>query len=105
MTSGQPPRPQSAANVSTHFEQQREGLSLEQVLQNINRLNRNLESVITVGNEFSSVEALWSQFETVMGAGNDGNENEQERDRQEQEHEHEHEHEQEREREGADVET
>ncbi|KAG5292257.1 DASH complex subunit DAD1 [Histoplasma ohiense] len=103
---GQPPRPQSAANVSTHFEQQREGLvreialSLEQVLQNINRLNRNLESVITVGNEFSSVEALWSQFETVMGAGNDGNENEQEH-----EHEHEHEHEQEREQEGADVET
>ncbi|EEH06857.1 hypothetical protein HCBG_05077 [Histoplasma capsulatum G186AR] len=98
----QPPRPQSAANVSTHFEQQREGLvreialSLEQVLQNINRLNRNLESVITVGNEFSSVEALWSQFETVMGAGNDGNGNEQE---------HEHEHEPEREQEGADVEA
>ncbi|KAI1932086.1 Dolichyl-diphosphooligosaccharide-protein glycosyltransferase subunit dad1 [Ophidiomyces ophidiicola] len=41
--------------------------SFEQVLQNINRLNRNLESVIAVGNEFSSVEALWSQFENVMG--------------------------------------
>ncbi|OAT01818.1 hypothetical protein, variant [Blastomyces dermatitidis ER-3] len=49
--------------------------SLEQVLQNINRLNRNLESVITVGNEFSSVEALWSQFETVMGLGNNNNNN------------------------------
>ncbi|KKZ67167.1 hypothetical protein EMCG_07148 [[Emmonsia] crescens] len=84
-TTGQPPRPQSSANTPTYFEQQREelvreiALSLEQVLQNINRLNRNLESVITVGNEFSSVEALWSQFETVMGANN--------------EHEHEHENE------------
>lgn len=71
---------------------------MEQVLQNINRLNRNLESVISVcpsiglicpiqfntslpgkrkskkayltnqvGNEFGSVEALWSQFENFMG--------------------------------------
>ncbi|CAI7592840.1 unnamed protein product [Penicillium glandicola] len=40
---------------------------MEQVLQNINRLNRNLESVIAVGNEFGSVEALWSQFENFMG--------------------------------------
>ena len=55
---------------------------MEQVLQNINRLNRNLESIITVsliamrcgtmlnqqvGNEFGSVEALWSQFENFMG--------------------------------------
>ncbi|OAX83759.1 hypothetical protein ACJ72_01874 [Emergomyces africanus] len=53
--------------------------SLEQVLQNINRLNRNLESVITVGNEFSSVEALWSQFETVMGSYG-GGEHEHERE-------------------------
>lgn len=66
---------------------------MESVLQYINRLNRNLESIIAVqtprptlstlmrllscvliyffwgqvGNEFSSVEALWSQFENVMG--------------------------------------
>ncbi|KAJ5433288.1 uncharacterized protein N7458_012444 [Penicillium daleae] len=57
----------------TVFEQQREELvreiavGMEQVLQNTNRLNRNLESIITVGNEFSSVEALWSQFENFMG--------------------------------------
>ncbi|KAK9848725.1 hypothetical protein MYU51_015493 [Penicillium brevicompactum] len=57
----------------TVFEQQREELvreiavGMEQVLQNMNRLNRNLESVIAVGNEFSSVEALWSQFENFMG--------------------------------------
>lgn len=60
--------------------------SLEHVLQNINKLNRSLEGIIAVrqpeaqtigrqpahtpyfqvGNEFSSVEALWSQFENVM---------------------------------------
>jgi DASH complex subunit DAD1 len=67
-------------------------------LANINKLNRSLEAVIAVrwipppflslthkrlphppghllknpkvGNEFSSVEALWSQFETVMGREN-----------------------------------
>ncbi|KAK1772678.1 DASH complex subunit Dad1-domain-containing protein [Phialemonium atrogriseum] len=56
----------------TYFEQQREALigevamSFEHVLANINKLNRSLEAVIAVGNEFSSVEALWSQFENVM---------------------------------------
>ncbi|KAB5585748.1 DASH complex subunit Dad1-domain-containing protein [Coniochaeta sp. 2T2.1] len=56
----------------TYFEQQREALigeiamSFEHVLANINKLNRSLEAVITVGNEFSSVEALWSTFENVM---------------------------------------
>jgi DASH complex subunit DAD1 len=37
------------------------------VLTNLNRLNRSLEGVIAVGNEFGSVEALWSTFEGVMG--------------------------------------
>ena len=32
----------------------------------MNKLNRSLESVIAVGNEFGAVEALWSQFEGVM---------------------------------------
>ncbi|KAF1348974.1 DASH complex subunit Dad1, partial [Delphinella strobiligena] len=56
----------------TYFEQQRAGLindvaiNLEHVLQNINLLNRSLESVIAFGNEFSQVEGLWSQFENVM---------------------------------------
>ena len=40
--------------------------SFEHVLANINKLNRSLEAVVAVGNEFSSVEALWSQFENVM---------------------------------------
>ncbi|KAL8731595.1 MAG: hypothetical protein Q9166_003283 [cf. Caloplaca sp. 2 TL-2023] len=39
---------------------------MEHVLQNINNLNRSLEGVIAVGNEFGAVEALWSQFENVM---------------------------------------
>jgi DASH complex subunit DAD1 len=39
---------------------------MEHVLANINKLNRSLEGVIAVGNEFGSVEALWSQFENVM---------------------------------------
>ncbi|PVH88803.1 hypothetical protein DL98DRAFT_477466 [Cadophora sp. DSE1049] len=70
-------RPPAASSTSaqpekTFFEQQREvllkeiGISFEHVLANINKLNRSLEGVIAVGNEFSSVEALWSQFENVM---------------------------------------
>ncbi|KAJ0422922.1 DASH complex subunit Dad1-domain-containing protein [Aspergillus carlsbadensis] len=67
------PGPKTRSTSPTVFEQQREELvreiavGMEQVLQNINRLNRNLESVIAVGNEFGSVEALWSQFENFMG--------------------------------------
>ncbi|KIW16897.1 hypothetical protein PV08_04087 [Exophiala spinifera] len=58
---------------SSEFETRRAALvndigeSLEQVLTHINALNRSLEGIIEIGNEFASVEALWSQFETVMG--------------------------------------
>ncbi|KAI1506349.1 DASH complex subunit Dad1-domain-containing protein [Biscogniauxia marginata] len=68
----------------TYFEQQREALvgeiamSFEHVLANINKLNRSLEAVIAVGNEFSSVEALWSQFENVMAKDEPGKEAEAE---------------------------
>ena len=53
---------------------------LENVLQNINKLNRSLEGVIAVGNEFGAVEALWSQFEGVMAQepGQEGMEGESE---------------------------
>ncbi|RDL37255.1 Uncharacterized protein BP5553_04688 [Venustampulla echinocandica] len=70
-TSAQP----AATGEKSFFEQQRELLlqdigipmqSFEHVLANINKLNRSLEGVIAVGNEFSSVEALWSTFENVM---------------------------------------
>ncbi|OAL54274.1 hypothetical protein IQ07DRAFT_583571 [Pyrenochaeta sp. DS3sAY3a] len=61
-----------AAPEKTYYEQQREMLiteiaqSLELVLQNINKLNRSLEEVTQVGNEFAPVESLWSHFENVM---------------------------------------
>ncbi|KAI1337598.1 DASH complex subunit Dad1-domain-containing protein [Xylariaceae sp. FL0016] len=66
----------------SYFEQQREELigeiamSFEHVLANINKLNRSLEAVVAVGNEFSSVEALWSQFENVMAKDTDEDKNE-----------------------------
>ncbi|MCJ1275877.1 hypothetical protein MMC21_003682 [Puttea exsequens] len=66
--------------TKSSFFQQRDALvgeiamSLEHVLQNINKLNRSLEGVIAVGNEFGAVEALWSQFESVMAQeAGDGN--------------------------------
>ncbi|KKY20295.1 putative dash complex subunit dad1 [Phaeomoniella chlamydospora] len=66
-----------AAPEPTEFELRRGELvadigdSLETVLQQINALNRSLEGIIAIGNDFSSVEALWSQFETIMGRDND----------------------------------
>ncbi|KAJ8062790.1 hypothetical protein OCU04_008047 [Sclerotinia nivalis] len=66
-----------AAPEKSYFEQQREiilgeiAVSFEHVLSSINKLNRSLEGVIAVGNEFSSVEALWSQFENVMAKNPD----------------------------------
>ncbi|EEA28891.1 Dolichyl-diphosphooligosaccharide-protein glycosyltransferase subunit dad1 [Talaromyces marneffei ATCC 18224] len=77
----------SNTNPRSEFESQRSelvreiALGMESVLQYINRLNRNLESIIAVGNEFSSVEALWSQFENVMGS----EENQQQQQQQQQE--------------------
>ncbi|MCJ1451604.1 hypothetical protein MMC28_001944 [Mycoblastus sanguinarius] len=62
----------SQSPTKSPFFQQRDALvgdiavALEHVLQNINKLNRSLEGVIAVGNEFGAVEALWSQFEGVM---------------------------------------
>ncbi|CAH0022021.1 unnamed protein product [Clonostachys rhizophaga] len=78
----------------TYFEQQREALigeiamSFEHVLANINKLNRSLEAVIAVGNEFSSVEALWSQFENVMAKDEDGPRADEGQQRQEEEQHH-----------------
>ncbi|KAI0130361.1 DASH complex subunit Dad1-domain-containing protein [Xylariales sp. AK1849] len=72
MSTNQRPTSSMAVREKTYFEQQREALigeiamSFEHVLANINKLNRSLEAVVAVGNEFSSVEALWSQFENVM---------------------------------------
>ncbi|KAH7273884.1 Dolichyl-diphosphooligosaccharide-protein glycosyltransferase subunit dad1 [Fusarium solani] len=92
------PRSASAmgGHEKTYFEQQREALigeiamSFEHVLANINKLNRSLEAVVAVGNEFSSVEALWSQFENVMdkeGEGEGDGETKQNQEDSEEEHE------------------
>ncbi|KAL1593254.1 Dolichyl-diphosphooligosaccharide-protein glycosyltransferase subunit dad1 [Paraconiothyrium brasiliense] len=61
------------AAPKSYYEQQRELLileiaqSLNNALHNLNALNRSLEEVIQVGNEFAPVESLWSHFESVMG--------------------------------------
>ncbi|KAL2044291.1 hypothetical protein N7G274_002996 [Stereocaulon virgatum] len=82
----------SQTGAKSSFFQQRDALvgeiavSLEHVLQNINKLNRSLEGVIAVGNEFGAVEVLWSQFEGVMahepedGDGKEHTERESEED-------------------------
>lgn len=57
-----PPQPDRTTTNSPFPHQ-----ALDTTLTQLNRLNRSLESVTAVGNEFSSVEALWSQFESVMG--------------------------------------
>ncbi|KAJ4301540.1 Dolichyl-diphosphooligosaccharide-protein glycosyltransferase subunit dad1 [Kalmusia sp. IMI 367209] len=66
---------QAAEPPKSYYEQQRELLiieiaqSLNTALHNLNHLNRSLEEVIQVGNEFAPVESLWSHFESVMGDG------------------------------------
>ncbi|WAO84000.1 DASH complex subunit DAD1 [Fusarium falciforme] len=96
MASNQRSTSAMGGHEKTYFEQQREALigeiamSFEHVLANINKLNRSLEAVIAVGNEFSSVEALWSQFENVMdkeGEGEGDGETKQNQEDSEEEHE------------------
>ncbi|KAG4305091.1 hypothetical protein PORY_001261 [Pneumocystis oryctolagi] len=54
------------------FEKQREALigqvahSMEQIITNLNILNRNMESFISVGKEFESVSTLWKMFHDVL---------------------------------------
>ncbi|KAK1573068.1 DASH complex subunit Dad1 [Colletotrichum navitas] len=63
--------PEPGVTIRT-FEQRRAELiaeiaaSLNQVNANINKLNRSLETTITVGEGFSEAEGLWSNFEDVM---------------------------------------
>ncbi|KAL4800171.1 DASH complex subunit Dad1-domain-containing protein [Aspergillus venezuelensis] len=81
------PAGKTRSGTPTVFEQQRAELAkeiaigMEQVLININRLNRNLDSVLSVGKEFASVEALWSQFENYMGRPAEEIEREREKER------------------------
>jgi len=67
----------------TYFQTQRALLvteiaqAMDSVLTNLNRLNRALEPILVIGNEFGSVEALWSTFEGVMGDGANSNKEEE----------------------------
>jgi len=59
----------------TPFEKQRDGLigqitqSMEQIITNMNLLNRSIEGVIAVGKEFESVSTLWRSFHEVLAKG------------------------------------
>jgi len=76
-SNGRPDGADPPSSNRTYFEQQRAALvnevatNLEDVLQNMNKLNRSLEGIIAVGTEFSQVEGLWSQFENVMAKPED----------------------------------
>jgi DASH complex subunit DAD1 len=50
---------------------------MDSVLTNLNRLNRAMEPILVIGNEFSNVEALWSTFEGYMGDGANAREEDQ----------------------------
>ncbi|EMR11164.1 hypothetical protein PNEG_00759 [Pneumocystis murina B123] len=62
----------SSINSRSIFEKQRDVLigqvaqSMEQIITNLNILNRNIESFITVGKEFESVSTLWKMFHDVL---------------------------------------
>ncbi|KTW28831.1 hypothetical protein T552_01460 [Pneumocystis carinii B80] len=64
----------SGSSVDSHllFEKQRDALigqvaqSMEQIITNLNILNRNMESFIAVGKEFESVSTLWKMFHDVL---------------------------------------
>ncbi|KAF3935101.1 hypothetical protein ABW19_dt0209472 [Dactylella cylindrospora] len=62
----------NARPEKTYFETQREALveeickAFDQVLLNLNHLNRSLEGLADVGQEFSEIETLWSKFDGVM---------------------------------------
>ena len=79
--------PPPTSPPKSYYESQRELLileiahSLNTALHNLNHLNRSLEEVIQVGNEFAPVESLWSHFESVMG-NQEGGKKEGEGDRE-----------------------
>lgn len=60
--------PNKKPNELTYFEKQRDlliseiSISMDSVLNNLNSLNRSIESSVQVGKEFKSVSNLWSNF-------------------------------------------
>ncbi|OLL27083.1 DASH complex subunit DAD1 [Neolecta irregularis DAH-3] len=57
---------------SNQFEEKRDqligqiSLNLEQIITNMNTLNRNFESITSIGREFESVAQLWKTFQDVL---------------------------------------
>ncbi|RUP48532.1 DASH complex subunit Dad1-domain-containing protein [Jimgerdemannia flammicorona] len=62
----------------TIFEKERDNLvdqvaqGLEQVIANMSLLNRNLETIITIGRDFENVASLWSNFQAAIVTNKDG---------------------------------
>jgi len=62
----------SARSEKSYFDTQRDALieeickAFDQVLLNLNHLNRSLEGLADVGQGFHDIEALWSKFDNVM---------------------------------------
>ncbi|CAG8842331.1 34099_t:CDS:2, partial [Racocetra persica] len=63
------------SNERTTFQKQKESLisdialvsdGLEQVINNINVLNKNLEGVIAIGKDFENVASLWKNFNSAI---------------------------------------
>ncbi|CAG8774654.1 5275_t:CDS:2 [Cetraspora pellucida] len=60
------------SNERTTFQKQKESLindialGLEQVINNINVLNKNLEGAIAIGKEFENVASLWKNFNSAI---------------------------------------
>ncbi|CAG8698902.1 1709_t:CDS:2 [Dentiscutata erythropus] len=70
-------------NDRTTFQKQKENmindiaLGLEQTINNMNVLNKNLESVITIGKEFENVASLWKNFKRAIITSDEDLNNEQ----------------------------
>ncbi|CAG8467227.1 11844_t:CDS:2 [Cetraspora pellucida] len=60
------------SNERTTFQKQKESLindialGLEQVINNINILNKNLEGAIAIGKDFENVASLWKNFNSAI---------------------------------------
>ncbi|GBB90483.1 hypothetical protein RclHR1_17470001 [Rhizophagus clarus] len=63
------------SNDRTTFQKQRDNLindiaqGLEQIINNMAILNKNLESIVAVGKDFENVASLWKNFNDTIEAG------------------------------------
>jgi DASH complex subunit DAD1 len=57
---------------------------MDSVIANLNRLNRAMDPILVIGSDLSSIEALWSTFEAVMGDGHNHGNKEEETEKKEE---------------------